>query len=32
LKEKLGVRNNAGLIRYAVERQLFGLAERPRRR
>jgi len=26
LKQKLGVKNNAGLIRYAIERQLFGLS------
>lgn len=33
LKSKLGVRNTAGLIRYSIERQMFGLAgERPRRR
>ena len=30
VKEKLGIRNLAGLVRYAVERQLFGLAGRRR--
>jgi DNA-binding NarL/FixJ family response regulator len=31
LKDKLGVRNTAGLIRYAIERQMFGLARERRR-
>src|SRR5262249_43816479 len=32
LKKKLGLRNTAGLIRYAIERQMFGVAgKRPRR-
>lgn len=31
LKNKLGVRNTAGLIRYTIERQMLGLAgKRPR--